>query len=146
MSPGQSFSAFGCLIDLMAMGKLVAMIMSALLTLLVTMELAAAGNGASVKIYNHVVGPLWMHCKSADTDLGEKTIADGQVFQWGFNDDFFGRTLYYCDFRWKARTQHVDVWTASIGCKFCVWDVTQAGFYKHEEGDTSGGSFVCPWK
>ncbi|CAI0394822.1 unnamed protein product [Linum tenue] len=39
---------------------------------------------------------LIVHCRSRDDDLGAHAVAVGATFHWSFNDNFFGKTLFWC--------------------------------------------------
>ncbi|XP_043687916.1 S-protein homolog 6-like [Telopea speciosissima] len=43
---------------------------------------------------------LMTHCRSKDDDLGLHTLAKGQNFTWDFHVNFWGTTLFYCEFQW----------------------------------------------
>ncbi|EEF41297.1 conserved hypothetical protein [Ricinus communis] len=54
------------------------------------------------KFHVHVVNGLspdkilFVHCKSADNDLGARNLSNGQEFSWSFRMNFFMTTLYWC--------------------------------------------------
>ncbi|KAI3925810.1 hypothetical protein MKX01_003369 [Papaver californicum] len=49
--------------------------------------------------------PLTMHCKSADDDLGERTLAFETHWDWSFYVNFWETTLYWCNFWWDDNGQ-----------------------------------------
>jgi len=122
-----------------------------LFTFLVLMDSAivALSSPATVNIYNQVGGTIRLHCKSKDDDLGEHTLLDGQHFGWGFTPNFWGTTLYYCDFVWGAKTAEgvvvYDDGSTKLECTHCVWQVHKDGFWVTEDGVVPF-TFVAPWK
>ncbi|WCJ39499.1 Plant self-incompatibility protein S1 family [Euphorbia peplus] len=39
---------------------------------------------------------LFLHCKSKDDDLGAHNLRSNQEFQWSFQPNLFGGTLFWC--------------------------------------------------
>ncbi|KAK8614882.1 hypothetical protein V6N13_068671 [Hibiscus sabdariffa] len=68
---------------------------------------------------------LFIHCKSADDDLGEHNLTAGNEFQWKFKTNFFVTTLFWCFM--ASRSDHVHA-------KFNVFEMDEALFYR------------CNWK
>ncbi|KAL7177526.1 hypothetical protein ACSBR2_030815 [Camellia fascicularis] len=54
-------------------------------------------------------GPLKIHCKSRDNDLGEQLVNNCQDFHWSFKENLFGTTLFFCGFGWNGKIQSFDV-------------------------------------
>ncbi len=88
-----------------------------------------------------VGGSIYVHCESGDDDLGVKTLQNGQQYGWGFTPNWWGTTLFHCEFAWGAKRQAFKVWT-DMGwaatkrrpCKHCQWHVTPEGFYRNNAG------------
>ncbi|CAL5413684.1 unnamed protein product [Camellia sinensis] len=76
-------------------------------------------------------GPLTIHCKSRDNDLGEQLMNNGQDFHWSFKENLFGTTLFFCGFGWNGKIQSFDVFSDTLdeyGHRpqepwLCVWIV-----------------------
>ncbi|KAK7851924.1 s-protein like protein 3 [Quercus suber] len=52
-----------------------------------------------VRIVNHLVNhPLTYHCKSADDDLGIRTLQPNGKWEFSFDDATFKQTDFYCYF------------------------------------------------
>ncbi|EEF41296.1 conserved hypothetical protein [Ricinus communis] len=55
-----------------------------------------------IRYHVHVVNGLspgkilFVHCKSADNNLGGYNVGNGQEFSWSFKMNFLRRTLYWC--------------------------------------------------
>ncbi|KAF5198523.1 hypothetical protein FRX31_011890 [Thalictrum thalictroides] len=65
---------------------------------------------ARVVVWN-ALGPnntLTVHCKSKDDDLGEQNIDFNRAFEWSFQNNIFGRTLFWCRMWWYDH--HKLVW------------------------------------
>ncbi|KAK8479353.1 hypothetical protein V6N12_074552 [Hibiscus sabdariffa] len=68
---------------------------------------------------------LFIHCKSADNDLGEHNLTAGNEFQWKFKENLLGTTLFWCFM--ASRSDHVHA-------KFNVFVINKDLFYR------------CNWK
>lgn len=56
----------------------------------------------TVRVINNLAGTqLSVHCHSGDDDLGQHYLHSGQYVEWSFEDNFWGTTLYWCDFAWN---------------------------------------------
>jgi len=44
---------------------------------------------------------LNVHCKSKDNDIGQHLLHINQSFNWVFENNFLGDTLFFCSFQWK---------------------------------------------
>ncbi len=92
---------------------------------------------ASVSITNALFEPLEVHCHSADDDLGVHILSYYlQKYQFDFNPNIFGRTLFTCDFSaaskldtsqivWQGYSYH----DPPYHCWNCNWYVLSQGFY-----------------
>lgn len=94
-----------------------------------------------VTITNNVGGPITVECSSKDDDLGIKFLPNTQTYILNFKPDYFGTTLFWCNFMWQQRRAHVVVWQGSgamgvdpMPCRYCVWNVRADGFYRAEAG------------
>jgi hypothetical protein len=92
---------------------------------------------ASVSITNALFEPLEVHCHSADDDLGVHILSYYlQKYQFDFNPNIFGRTLFTCDFSAASKqdTSQI-VWQGysyrdpPYHCWNCNWYVLSQGFY-----------------
>ncbi|KAI3858792.1 hypothetical protein MKW92_029414 [Papaver armeniacum] len=80
---------------------------------------------------------LTFHCKSADDDLGERSLAFDTAWGWSFRINFFDTTLYWCNFWWedngKPRQEGFQIYKAKRDFKrcryFCRYDVRSDGIY-----------------
>ncbi|KAI3423366.1 uncharacterized protein J3R85_011102 [Psidium guajava] len=90
-----------------------------------------------------------LHCQSKDDDLGEQTVADGGQFEWDFNVNVWGTTLYYCDMGWgKSQDYHFDAYSHardSVRCNTqCLWLVSEEGMYGLN-GQTGFWEYIYQW-
>ncbi|XP_021907280.1 S-protein homolog 6-like [Carica papaya] len=92
-----------------------------------------------VKIVNQLGDnrPLTVHCKSGDDDLGFHILAAGKEYEFGFQINMMGTTLFWCNF-WDDRKHHAvfDVFDAKAtftveqcGNNWCTWEPRDDGFY-----------------
>ncbi|THG07377.1 hypothetical protein TEA_000377 [Camellia sinensis var. sinensis] len=44
---------------------------------------------------------LNVHCKSKDDDLGPQQLSFNQTYEWTFHNNFFDRTLFWCEMDWQ---------------------------------------------
>lgn len=78
--------------------------------------------------------PLVFHCKSGDTDFGNKTLLVGQSFHWNFKSNVFGTTLYSCQFQWGLRKRDFVVFDASWKDRNTYnYVVRNEGFYSNND-------------
>lgn len=47
-----------------------------------------------------------LHCKSKDNDLGYHTLGLNQSYAWNFHENFWGTTLFWCNF-WWGNNKHI---------------------------------------
>lgn len=87
-----------------------------------------------VRIINHLKDnkALRVHCKSGDEDIGSKLLRNNEYFEWAFDINFWGTTLYYCSFNWKgAGSIHwFDIFIYSrdkYTCTDCFWSIREGG-------------------
>ncbi|KAI5678833.1 hypothetical protein M9H77_09783 [Catharanthus roseus] len=76
---------------------------------------------------------LKIHCASGDDDLGFHDLSVNQDFNWTFNMNIFGTTLFFCHFWWSNKDKAFEVFNHDIGTKNCAtncyWLVREDGFY-----------------
>lgn len=76
-------------------------------------------------------GPdLFLHCRSADNDLGMQHLHPNWSFTFRFRINFFGTTLFHCSFRWKHFLHKFVIYEASRDadtCDLCSWEVKRDG-------------------
>ncbi|XP_058201633.1 S-protein homolog 5-like [Rhododendron vialii] len=91
-----------------------------------------------VHIVSNVPNPLLkFRCQSKDSDLGLRTLNDGQEFSWKFYPHIFFRTLFFCHFYWETKDKSFVVYNQEIdgSCKNkksefnCYFRVSPDGFY-----------------
>uniref|UniRef100_A0A2C9UV39 S-protein homolog n=1 Tax=Manihot esculenta TaxID=3983 RepID=A0A2C9UV39_MANES len=62
-----------------------------------------------------------VHCQSKDDDLGYINLDNGSEFQWSFNINFWGTTLFFCDLQWKdSFAIHFNAFDANKDYNKCV--------------------------
>lgn len=99
---------------------------------------ALPGSRWSVTIYNFQShGTMSVHCKSKDDDLGKHWLDTDQKYDWQFRENFWRRTLYWCNFRSYHGYASFEVfWPEkkdwlSYRCNYetCIWAAKDDGFY-----------------
>ena len=73
---------------------------------------------------------LFVHCKSADDDLGVQHLHPHGYFSWSFEINFFRTTLFHCSFQWESVLHRFDIYKASRDaniCSLCSWVVREDG-------------------
>jgi hypothetical protein len=53
---------------------------------------------------------LTIHCKSKDDDLGAQVVQPDHVYTFKFTPNFWGSTLYSCNFRWKDESYNHNIY------------------------------------
>ncbi|KAI3921481.1 hypothetical protein MKW98_013415 [Papaver atlanticum] len=86
---------------------------------------------------------LTFRCKSADDDLGERSLAFNDAWGWSFHINFFDTTLYWCNFWWveengKPRQEGFQIFKAKRDFKRCHYYCRHAirpdGVYRYKGG------------
>ncbi|XP_042509114.1 S-protein homolog 5-like [Macadamia integrifolia] len=75
---------------------------------------------------------LTIRCKSKDDDLGVHYIPYKQYFEWGFNDNFWETTLFFCRIQWRDADISFDVYDAKrdrFRCDQCWWSARIDALY-----------------
>ncbi|XP_057773801.1 S-protein homolog 29-like [Salvia miltiorrhiza] len=83
-----------------------------------------------VHMINNIVNStdeLLVSCKSADDDLGEHFLDNGDDWSWKFRVNFFRSTLFFCHLQWgdlRKRFNAFDTDNISYQCEetsTCFW-------------------------
>ncbi|KAL3828333.1 hypothetical protein ACJIZ3_017135 [Penstemon smallii] len=92
-----------------------------------------AGNG---QCYCDNSKELIVRCKSADDDLGERSLDKDGEWKWNFRVNFFRSTLFYCNVKWGEYLEKsfnvFDTDYISSKCEdtsTCFWSVRDEGIY-----------------
>ncbi|KAJ4848700.1 hypothetical protein Tsubulata_043140 [Turnera subulata] len=78
---------------------------------------------------------LSLHCKSKDDDLGFQDMLSGTNFTWSFRENFFRRTLFWCDAnKYDAHASFKVFWSDvylfyKCQWKDCIWVAKDDGIY-----------------
>ncbi|XP_022155209.1 S-protein homolog 1-like [Momordica charantia] len=83
---------------------------------------------------------LFLHCKSKDTDIGERNLDLGAQIQWKFQVNFWGTTLYWCFMRKGSDSVSLDVFWVERKTSWlrprcapqtmsCIWIAKDDGIY-----------------
>lgn len=99
-------------------------------------------NSVFNKYHVHVVNslpnnnfPLVIHCKSKDNDLGVHNLYVGNDFNWGFHQNVWETTLFFCHFQWSNKQTSFSVFDHYLADEIChntfvcYWLVKDDGFY-----------------
>jgi len=73
---------------------------------------------------------LFLHCRSADDDLGVQDLKPNASFSWSFGVNFFATTLFHCSFQWEYVTQKFVIYDAERDadyCQTCHWIAKEDG-------------------
>lgn len=94
-----------------------------------------------VMLLNHVGGAITVNCAERGDDLGIHDLLNAQEYYFDFDANYWGTTLYWCNFLWQQRKAHVVVWSGPgflgldpVPCTHCLWDVRPEGFWRAESG------------
>ncbi|KAL7219511.1 hypothetical protein ACSBR2_012547 [Camellia fascicularis] len=85
---------------------------------------------------------LNVHCKSKDDDLGPQQLSFNQTYEWTFHNNFFDRTLFWCEMDWQ-KTPGIQV-SGSFNIykgnrdqrrcgKRCSWKIEETGLYSFND-------------
>ncbi|KAJ0092209.1 hypothetical protein Patl1_25850 [Pistacia atlantica] len=70
------------------------------------------------------------HCKSKNSDLGERILSYHDSYNFRFRPNFWGTTRFYCSFAWENELHWFDIYKfnrdQSTG-KSCQWKITRKG-------------------
>ncbi|RDX68504.1 S-protein-like 2, partial [Mucuna pruriens] len=89
-------------------------------------------NEVHVKITNSLEdgADLYLHCKSADNDLGVKILHPNASYGWSFSINFFATTLFHCSFQWEYDSHSFAIYKATGDgqrCDTCSWKIKRDG-------------------
>ncbi|KAL8052104.1 hypothetical protein ABFS82_06G188600 [Erythranthe guttata] len=106
----------------------------------------------TIKVLNNLPqgsGSLQMHCASKDDDLGNRTLAVGDEFDWTFCDHFLSKTLFFCHLWWGARQKAFDVYDKDLSQgkrhEFYLWAAQSDGIYLGTSDSTQSLVKVYSW-
>ena len=112
------------------MGKMVLLMLALLLTAMTISCQDIGRKTRHIKISNDLDGnpPLIVHCKSADNDIGEKTIHHGDLYEFSFKPSIIpSSTLFHCSFQWSNILHHFNVFDERTDCSECWYTVKKDG-------------------
>ncbi|XVF81125.1 hypothetical protein PTKIN_Ptkin15bG0131300 [Pterospermum kingtungense] len=78
---------------------------------------------------------LFLHCKSADDDLGIRNLTVDTEFNWKFRPHFFAKTLFWCYLASDIGHASFDVFWVDdaffyrCNWKNCIWTAKDDGIY-----------------
>ncbi|CAN1190429.1 S-protein homolog 2 [Linum perenne] len=95
-----------------------------------------------VSITNNLTGlALIAHCHSKDDDLGAHVVSVGSDLSWSFEDEEFGRTLFWCDIAVQDKRIRFDAYKDNgMFPARTSWVVDDVGVH------LAGGRFKYWWK
>ncbi|KDP44435.1 hypothetical protein JCGZ_16268 [Jatropha curcas] len=123
-----------------------------MLLLLLTAIREGDGIGPKAKTVNvtNDLGPntdLTVHCKSKDTDLGEKLLHFQGYFTFTFHPNFWGSTQFYCLMKWQNVSHYFDIYIDDRDnkrCTLCLWLIRSSGPCMLNQ-DTKKVDICFPW-
>src|SRR4051812_21623774 len=85
-----------------------------LLSLLTLLSINYVLGKKHVKISNYLEdkSDLTVHCKSKNDDIGANVLHYSDSYNFQFNDNIFGTTLFFCSFQWDNEFQWFDIYIA----------------------------------
>ncbi|XP_038682051.1 S-protein homolog 74-like [Tripterygium wilfordii] len=92
-----------------------------------------------------------IHCRSKDNDLGARDLSPGTNFTWSFRENFFQRTLFWCNVEKDDGHARFDVFWQDVllfyKClwKECIWVAKHDGIYL-KDLDTKNDEFRYKWE
>lgn len=82
---------------------------------------------------------ITLQCKSKNTDLGVQFISYHNYFQFRFRPNFWGRTDYFCWFKWATQVYWFDVYISNRDRDFneLIWMIREKGpcMYNAKSGE-----------
>ncbi|CAK8565152.1 unnamed protein product [Lathyrus sativus] len=81
-----------------------------------------SGEKINVRVENDlkVDTVLILHCRSSNSDLGEKTLHSGQFVEWSFNANANNIILYSCEIKWNNKQQNFIVYESTKDKTTCT--------------------------
>ncbi|KAI4294806.1 hypothetical protein MLD38_037813 [Melastoma candidum] len=74
---------------------------------------------------------LTVHCRSGDDDLGYHVLSLTDSYDFHFKPNFWGRTLFYCQFNWLNESRYFDIYIQkrdySRCSALCIWWIKSEG-------------------
>ena len=115
-----------------------------LVVLLLVMEsiTTVLAQSASILVWNDIPGEtLEITCGKPIQKTQYLTF--GQTYYWKLSPSYWGKSKYYCFFRYQRRVQYFPVWLSKdptppvqyYPCHECVWHVNIDGFYVNEANE-----------
>uniref|UniRef100_A0A7N0VG19 S-protein homolog n=1 Tax=Kalanchoe fedtschenkoi TaxID=63787 RepID=A0A7N0VG19_KALFE len=104
-------------------------------------------------VENQMGYPIRVHCKSKDNDMGEHILDNfGDVTQFSFRSNIFGKTRFWCDVLWEGLWKVYDAFVdrrdyyrcLHNDCK-CHWGITPQGPCLYNV-DTNKFDMCEPWR
>lgn len=93
---------------------------------------------------------VYVHCRSANEDIGLHLLTPGNDIRWEFHINFSGTTLFYCHAWWGNEYQWFDafkidyLFTKKCDSE-CFWRLSEDGIYQHNE-KKEAWELEFPWK
>lgn len=87
----------------------------------------------SIRIINEIGAGvnLTVHCKSGDDDIGTRILALYGTYEFKFNPNFFGGTLFHCQIDWPNNPHRFDTYVQSRDAQRChsdcCWNIIPRG-------------------
>ena len=82
---------------------------------------------------------LTIHCKSKNDDLGVQVVQLDHVFTFKFTPNFWGSTLYSCNFRWEDESYYHNIYDYDIdkhrGPNY-DWEIGIKSTFLHKKDNT----------
>lgn len=125
-----------------------------LLTMANILMTTKVASEALVDIINYAGEPIFVHCKSHNSDLGRVMIDPNDDFLFKFNSNIFGTTLFWCTFELESEKQDFPVWKGTNysdrpPCsvqQICLYKVALDGIYWATSTNSKGPSFWTFYK
>ncbi|PRQ32416.1 putative plant self-incompatibility S1 [Rosa chinensis] len=76
---------------------------------------------------------LTVHCKSREDNLGAHVLSYLDSYEFRFNPNIVGSTLFYCSMAWPSHTRYFNIYSfrRDGSCEWskhvCLWRVTPEG-------------------
>ncbi|CAI0396662.1 unnamed protein product [Linum tenue] len=102
-----------------------------------------------VSVENELRGrKVIVHCRSKDDDIGANIVDVGSRFEWGFEPNTFGKTLYWCRLAVRDRRLSFDAYdgkTDHLRGHDVRWLVREDGVHLVDPDGTLVESFHREW-
>ncbi|XLS91198.1 hypothetical protein HN51_067206 [Arachis hypogaea] len=124
-------------------------IMFLFLLVVVRVQPSLFSRKTTVYVTNNVEGNLnlTIHCKSKNDDLGPVVLSPNQAYQFTFNRNLLGGTLFFCSFRWTGSCHWFDIYIQDRDVTHCEsvpcrWIIKKGGPCR----DLPDSHECFPWK